>query len=356
MKKLIVILSLILIVSELLFLTDHWTNVSLLTKVHLFSFKPENPVFHNGRDAIQSGLVTGSILDSATACRTCHSRIFNNWKEDRHGQAWTNKAFQLAYKRESKDWCIHCHAPLLKQKEEIHSGYSQSVLKISDEGINCASCHIREGRAISLTQLKKPEFCAECHQFNFPVIHGEEIQYTSVWMQNTFEEWKDAKSDKRCQDCHFKNHILKGPRDSDWLKKRFRDFRVEPNEGIIHISFIFDGPAHRAPTGDLFRSFVLEVSGDQDFKSKVFYTKRWARFYKSGFLEPGLLSERTLQKNSSFLPGENKISLTIDQKYPEIYVRLIYYFHDPNLGGDPELPIDSIRTILMETLVKPYSK
>ena len=316
-------------------------------EVHCFKEKPHKQLFSNGFHAALTGAENMPEKISSEYCGRCHSDIYRNWKMERHANSWTNDLFQKAYKIETKDWCIHCHAPLEMQKISIKNGNENAGLIHESEGINCAGCHIRNGKGVSLEYLKKPEFCAECHQFNFPVFQGENFHYSSHPMQDTFQEWKKSNSKKTCQECHFKNHRLEGPHSKDWLKEQFTDFTAFTDGGPVTISFKLKDHGHRSPTGDLFRSFVLEASTDHGFK-KIYFRKKWARFFMDGFLEKNVIWKRNLKVNSGFFPEESSVSVTIDRPADVIYARFIYYFHDPDLGGKTDLPPEKTQIIIWQ--------
>ena len=327
-------------------------SFSLFRDTHCFSDDSEKEIFFNGIQSVKTGFEHEKEFLEADSCSVCHPQIYQNWKKDRHGQAWTNVFFQKAYKMERKDWCIHCHAPLEQQKLAIKKNYHTEDPLVS-EGINCAACHIRNGKGVNLSYLRKPDFCMECHQFNFPVIQGEKIFYTPYPMQNTGAEWKEVKTDKRCQDCHFRNHQLEGPHSDGWLAEAFSDISVESEGERIFIYFVFQGAEHRAPTGDLFRSFSLEISSDPEF-AKITYKKKWARFFQDGFVGDHIFWKRTLKRNSGFEPGENRISLIADRPGNQaVYIRFLYYFHDPELGGNPSVPHYENSILIWEKVLPP---
>ena len=103
---------------------------------------------------------------SALACQSCHGHIVEQWKESRHAQAWTNPIFQEGYIAELDPTCVYCHAPHKEQFEEVQNNQAWykamhpekgSLINVptkypeplSQEGITCATCHVRSGKMIA---------------------------------------------------------------------------------------------------------------------------------------------------------------------------------------------------------------
>lgn len=259
-----------------------------------------------------------------------------------HSQAWTSPIFQRAYAFERHDWCVHCHAPL-RQDTSAEQPWA-------DEGVNCATCHVRDGqilglRAISATgpdvhdvvetpYLATSEFCAECHQFNFPESFEDTITYSHQPMQDTFGEWKKSGLD-RCHECHYSGHQLLGPHDATWMREQFSDFEFALSEDeLLHVGFTVAPRGHRTPTGDLFRSMVFRLSADEA-QSEIVYEKRWGRFFGTGWTSPNSISTHALMRNSGLTPDQKRISLTLDApKSGSLYASLVFYYHDPFFQGE----------------------
>jgi hypothetical protein len=157
---------------------------------------------------------------SSQDCITCQTKEYLSWKESAHANSYTNPLFQSAYAIKHREWCRNCHAPLFDPSLEVKETNNQIAL---DEGVNCIVCHGSNGKIASSnlfsfqtenhncfynSQLKKSEFCANCHEFNFPISHHPDFQYGDVQMQSTYSEWLksfNSFNNKNCQDCHFKN-------------------------------------------------------------------------------------------------------------------------------------------------------
>ncbi len=324
------------------------------------------PLFPKGISPVTTGWEGKQSL-SSKECQKCHTESHSQWQEGMHAKAWTDPLFQNAFRIEKHEWCVNCHAPLSEQKKEfLDKKYTgESLLK---EGINCVSCHVREGKVLGFKDFKNEyhevikfdylsssEFCENCHQFNFPRFEKDKIHYPSEPMQNTFTEWKKSSSTRSCQDCHYDGHRLVGNHDLERLRKDFSAIEYEFSEkGLLHISLkLKNNRAHILPTGDLFHSIQLEIATDQDYK-QMHYRKKWARTYGIGNIGGNTFWNRTLIRNTGITPGEDNISLTIDapQEYKTLYARIVYYFHDEELGGRNDLPLEQKMLVIRERILK----
>ena len=313
--------------------------------------KPED-FFTNGKKAILTGFENSTEKLSADYCKSCHFETHSERESGAHAKAWTNVRFQDGFQSEKKDWCIYCHAPLEIQKDEILNSKNFLGNRFASEGINCAVCHIRNGKihspnanknsaheVIEYSIMNRSEFCASCHEFSFPEKFHPEILYSKEPMQSTFTDWKNSESERTCQSCHLKGHELIGVTDGKIFKNLIEKVDFEISEkNLLSISVqLGKSIGHNFPTGDLFRSVVLEVSTSSTFKHLIF-SKKFARFYSAGNLENGFVWNRNLLNDTTIPPNQNSIHLTLD--IPDggfLFARLIYYFHDTELGGKTNL-------------------
>jgi len=163
---------------------------------------------------------------SAEECGTCHIEHYREWETSTHAHAWTDKQFQAEIRKESSPFmCINCHIPLQNQQEFIVTGLVggdiyQPVMEenpyydkaLQQEGITCASCHVRNGTIIGTTgspnaahkTVKDVEFlsehlCISCHNAN------AELTPEVVCTFQTGEEWVAGPyfGVKNCVDCHM---------------------------------------------------------------------------------------------------------------------------------------------------------
>ena len=163
---------------------------------------------------------------SAEQCGACHQQHYKEWRLSTHSHAWTDLQFQAELKKESSPFmCINCHVPLQNQQEFIIEGLVDGDIyqpvkrknpnfdkKLQQEGINCASCHVRNKAIIGPTgtskaphkTVKDPEFlsetlCISCH--NATAV----ITPTLACSFETGDEWKAGPyfGKKNCISCHM---------------------------------------------------------------------------------------------------------------------------------------------------------
>ncbi|MCB0801650.1 MAG: hypothetical protein KDB74_01010 [Flavobacteriales bacterium] len=168
----------------------------------------------------------GLISLSAKDCGTCHQDHYNEWKLSTHAHAWTDLQFQAELKKESSPFmCINCHIPLQNQQEYIVEGLIDGDIykpvkkknhkfdfELQQEGINCASCHVRDGAVIGPTGTTKAphktikdtsflseKLCISCH--NATAV----ITPTLACTFETGDEWKSGPffGKKNCISCHM---------------------------------------------------------------------------------------------------------------------------------------------------------
>ncbi|PHS67970.1 MAG: hypothetical protein COB12_01780 [Flavobacterium sp.] len=163
---------------------------------------------------------------SSKQCGVCHQTHYNEWKLSTHAQAWTDKQFQAELKKETSPFmCINCHIPLQNQQEYIIKGLIDGDIykpikelnpkfdyELQQEGINCASCHVRDGAIIGPTGTTKAphktvkdtehlsrNLCISCH--NVVAVITPDL----VCSFETGDEWKDGPyfGKKDCKTCHM---------------------------------------------------------------------------------------------------------------------------------------------------------
>ena len=171
---------------------------------------------------IPDGLVSLSAKD----CGVCHQEHYEEWKVSTHANAWTDLQFQAELKKESSPFmCINCHIPLQNQQEYLIKGLVDGDIyqpvkeknphfdvALQQEGINCASCHVRNKAIIGPTGTKKAphktvkdkaflseQLCISCH--NATAV----ITPTLACSFETGDEWKAGAyfGEKNCISCHM---------------------------------------------------------------------------------------------------------------------------------------------------------
>lgn len=249
---------------------------------------------------------------SAESCGTCHQNHYKEWKLSTHANAWTDLQFQAELKKESSPFlCINCHIPLQNQQEFIVSGlldgdiYQPIKTKnpnfdkaLQQEGINCASCHVRDGYIIGPTGTAKAphktkkdnihlseQLCISCHNANAVVTP------TLACTFETADEWKAGPyyGKESCITCHMpkltrevvpgfgerksRQHYFMGsgiPKHIDLETKMLNgltyDFNAPPklmklnNELDFKFTVKNSNAGHRVPTGDPERFILVEFS------------------------------------------------------------------------------------------------
>tara|TARA_R110002096_G_scaffold401386_5_gene598262 strand:- start:16343 stop:17452 length:1110 start_codon:yes stop_codon:yes gene_type:complete len=302
----------------------------------------EDILFHRGAAPVLTGWEDSPEKLSAAYCLECHRETHAEWEKGMHSKAWTSPIFQRAYEFESHNWCVNCHAPLSQNK--------QGAEPWSKEGINCATCHVRDGQilgvrgyageegkshdVVATPYLGTSAFCAECHEFNFPESFAHTVTYSDQPMQHTYSEWL-ASGRERCQECHYSGHQLLGPHNEAWMREQFTDFQAEAlDDELLHMSFRVARRGHITPTGDLFRSLVFVLSADKA-RTKLLYEKRWGRFFGTGWTKPNQISTHAMKRNSGLGPEQDAVSLTLDTPPAgPLYGALIFYYHDPFFAGE----------------------
>lgn len=163
---------------------------------------------------------------SAESCGVCHQEYYEEWKLSTHAHAWTDLQFQAELQKESSPYlCINCHIPLQNQQEWEVVGLINGDIyrpvkkenphfdrKLMMEGINCASCHVRDGaivgtkgntnaphKVIKAPELLSENLCIGCHNANAVVTP------TLACTFETGDEWKAGPfyGQKNCISCHM---------------------------------------------------------------------------------------------------------------------------------------------------------
>ncbi len=163
---------------------------------------------------------------SAEQCGVCHVKHYEEWKISTHAKAWVDLQFQAELKKESSPFmCINCHIPLQNQQEYIVKGLVDGDIykpvkeknprfdkDLQQEGITCASCHVRNNVIIGPTGTSKAphktikdtvhlseSLCIACH--NAVAV----LTPTLACTFETGDEWKSGPyyEKKNCKSCHM---------------------------------------------------------------------------------------------------------------------------------------------------------
>ena len=131
----------------------------------------------------------------ASRCGDCHQDIYNQWKNSRHAKAYISEDYKKATHNYSKTKCLNCHIPL-----ELSKGEKPQIRNFhKEDGVNCVSCHFSSQTnsmhgpydvfspphpSTKDEDFRKAFICSSCHQ-------------------ETYKQWKKAKVEKTCQQCHM---------------------------------------------------------------------------------------------------------------------------------------------------------
>lgn len=246
---------------------------------------------------------------SSQQCGACHAKHYEEWQHSTHSHAWTDMQFQAELKKESSPFlCINCHIPLQNQQEYIVTGLIDGDIyqpvkhknpnfdkNLQQEGINCASCHVRDNVVIGSTGTSKaphatrkdPVFlseklCLSCHNAKAVVTS------TLVCSFETGDEWKAGPyyGQKNCISCHMEptkrevvagfgerlSHLhyfagsgipkVKGAKTKILNGLSFSPSQLEKSYAVnqtisYHLKLKNEFAGHRVPTGDPERFFSI---------------------------------------------------------------------------------------------------
>jgi hypothetical protein len=225
------------------------------------------------------------LLD-ARGCATCHAAIAEEWAASRHALAWINGIFQREYAARPLAWCVNCHAPLT----------TQQAGQFPDRGVDCAGCHVRGGAIVNAHRrpgsphvtiadpsFGSPAFCADCHQFTFPVLthEGAVTRMTAHPMQTTVASFRAgpyAAQPGGCLACHGSrtNHAFLGGHDPG-MREAALDVTWCRRGGSIEVGVRNAGAGHAVPTGDIHRHMNLRIwrSSAPEALFEAFYGRRF---------------------------------------------------------------------------------
>jgi Cytochrome c554 and c-prime len=305
-KKLILFLTIIVFGSSVFFVAFY--------KKQIFRSETVTPLTKSWEKIVPNQLPPKGLVSlSAESCGQCHVDHYNEWKLSTHAHAWTDPQFQAELKKESSPFlCKNCHIPIQNQQEDIVTGLINGDIykpvstknpmfdkNLQQEGINCASCHVRDNHVISATDFgraphavkKDPLFlsetmCISCHNANAVVTP------TLACTFETGDEWRKGPffGKKNCISCHMeernsaivagypsrKNHFHGFPGSGipkfdtvkayglNGLKVTFGTMPSKFNKGDslkINLSLKNEYAGHRVPSGDpeRFWNIVFEL-------------------------------------------------------------------------------------------------
>ena len=193
----------------------------------MLNSNPTSSFSNHWEQAIENQIVPEGLKSlSSKECGACHTDHYEEWKTSTHAMAWKDLQFQAEIAKESSPYmCINCHIPLQNQQEYIVTGLEDGDIykpiqhknpefdpNLQKEGINCASCHVRDGAVISTSVSNKAphtsvkdevhlseQLCINCH--NAVAVVTPELVCTF----ETGDEWKSGPyaDSKNCKTCHM---------------------------------------------------------------------------------------------------------------------------------------------------------
>ncbi len=184
---------------------------------------------------VELGAIPPGLSGAAPAdCASCHAEIAAEWAGSAHARAWTNPIFQAEYRGGPSAFCRGCHAPLVAAElwalasPAVRAGQPARTWSAlpdllafaqASRGIDCAVCHVREGRVLGPrghggdehasrreAKLAAGAFCGACHQFDFPAAEPgrKPRHHPDQPQQNTLAEWAQSRyAGSPCQQCHM---------------------------------------------------------------------------------------------------------------------------------------------------------
>ncbi len=301
----------------------------------------------SGRDQFESSII----------CESCHSDIYEEWKESSHAVSWEDSLYQDSYASvqsgPSKEACLACHAPVA-----LSTGDRLAMRGISREGVTCDYCHtlqsggspgsqgtfhskvgrekvgrISDGRSI-YHGIKVEEdfggarFCAACHNY---------VNAYGVLIYSDYESWKSSYYNQRgvdCRSCHMPetpgrasnfgngrdtvpSHRFSGGGSVEMLRKAC-SFNASLSAGgdsvRIRTSLSNRGAGHKFPGGSPLREVVVKFTGLDPSGRELFEYDSLR--YGVEFEAPegdslDIWAARSIISDTRIDPGEKRIDTTI---------------------------------------------
>jgi hypothetical protein len=294
---------------------------------HGFS-RAVHPVEFQAEKDLASNRLTGEIWQSSEDCRSCHEKVYDNWKGSRHRVSHTNELYKVSFRQEPMSWCLNCHSPLMEPGRDETNFDARFQ---SDDGISCITCHVREGKILTgstpkkqqgihdykpIKEMQASEFCGNCHQFNFPTRESHAgktpLEYSTLPMQNTLQEWKESSyyPEKTCQSCHLfprteRSHLFPGGHNLEYLDRSFEVSidRLSSDMVLVRLTGIRIG--HHFPTGDHFRNLRLRLYHENGIILKEFVLEKHFVFHKDSSESRNPQESNRILKEDTSLGGNN---------------------------------------------------
>lgn len=205
-----------------------------------------------------ASLAPAQASPNARQCQRCHAKQVREWTGSLHADASSpglvaqveRMVRRGAKNGPSVESCQRCHAPLAEQQPLLRPGQrggddaSRDYARnpgfdpaLRDQGINCASCHVRDWQRYGpprasgngllaldtypfteTPMYERSDFCLGCHQL------PPRLEVSGKPLLNTYREWLEGPYMPRgvqCQHCHMPNreHTWKGVHDPDTFRQ-----------------------------------------------------------------------------------------------------------------------------------------
>ena len=256
-------------------------SLPLLTALGSFAEEPTTGKVETLADLVAQG----QGPDAASTCGMCHTEIHAEWKDRKHGVAWTDPIYQAAMLQKTRPQLCHaCHIP--DSVLERVGSRPRTRDRHLEEGVTCVACH-KKGNAQqgpygsdTLAHLceKNEAFsfegsvtlCASCHSTQIEDV---------LPVAKDFLEADMASKGMSCIGCHMpeverqmsvslstgnpigevrkgRSHALLGTSDVEFVATAFGFATSRRDENLV--LSISDLAGHRIP-GFRLRTFPVDV-------------------------------------------------------------------------------------------------
>lgn len=251
----------------------------------------------------------------AAYCGSCHPVAYQQWSQySRHAKATKSRAFRRAV-AELKD---HIVLGGIVDEDMCYSCHGDKKI---NEGINCESCHgsVLPGVTFDVThevkfrprlkEMRKPGFCARCHQVKAPLT-GEPLT-------TLHDEWKQSPAARKgltCQGCHMAKRaddpyayhgFRTAVRNPLLYRNKLKIGKIALNAKRLRLMLENRVKGHSIPAGGPTRVLALELEL-KDGNGKIVH-RDVRRFFKHFSMLPVVGGVPFMQINNTQLrSGENR--------------------------------------------------
>lgn len=351
------------------------------------------------------------ITELVNKCRKCHPAKYEEWDRSAHSisaqDSWVmamyngsnikglslGPSYKGAFPKSQGD-CASCHAPDIALRDPLNTNLNSVENSL---GVSCLFCHFVERvdlhldgslpgvqsiKLKNLTQIsnlpnecsipksslvRKPIVCAPCH-------HGK---YHDTLVFPSYEEWRQSRTGKTCQDCHFEKNAHSVTIDRDFLLQavvlEFKSW-IESEELFVKTAVTNTHAGHFFPTGHPLRNALLfvDVADENGAPLELTegptipaygYTVKKEYLSKSDYKSAGTGFARVLEKISPIscfnvsVPGPNALigqSLALEQEYRALFPQ--EYWERTQVLEDTRLPPRDTRKHLFRFQLKPNTR